>query len=567
MRAQVSASQQRGQKLYQKGDFKGAIEAFGEALRQPNVDTIGILDNRCATYCKLEQYDLARRDAKQMIKTAKDDERGYMRCGKVLLLEGKPEKAQEIYAYGLKMLPSEHPRRGMLEQLHKKLEDRMLLNRHDPFTMLPLEVAMLVVQQLSFKQIVGILRVCKDWERFFGSMTNLWMHIDLTGARGKVPWTAVRSYIRRSKAMLTHATIKNLSTASTPKTLEFLSRCPRLEHLELWVSHDCKDFYQKFKGSKKLKSLVLSADLPISHDYFGRLLADLPKLERIALWNVKSSNMDLYNSGQWPKYLPNLKSITLASRQNVPQPTAQHMPALSVPDLTKSNESPMYPNLEELRLDFDPEVHNIYTFPHGPDRHLPPLRRLELRGKTIEQDLCAILPTTIEHLHVQGGSARRPTYLELRDGTLPNLHTLIFIDTGFISPQTLPVFLNDAQAPIRTLYLNECFNLKIYDLFDMIQSTEVPNPELESMTELSVTHMRGVDDVGARRIFTMLLDLKVLNLSYTQITGVTIRLFADARISESREGAKLDRLVVRGCEGVSSDAVAYGRERGLEVIT
>lgn len=109
--------------------------------------------------------------------------------------------------------------------------------------------------------------------------------------------------------------------------------------------------------------------------------------------------------------------------------------------------------------------------------------------------------------------------------------------------------------------------MKIYDLFDMIQSTEVPNPELEKMTELSVTHMRGVDDVGSRRIFTLLLDLKVLNLSYTQITGVTIRLFADARTSDSREGAKLDRLIVRGCEGVSSDAIAYGRERGLDVIT
>jgi F-box/TPR repeat protein Pof3 len=42
----------------------------------------------------------------------------------------------------------------MLEQLHKKLEDRMLLNRHDPFTMLPLEIAVLIIQQFSFKQIV-----------------------------------------------------------------------------------------------------------------------------------------------------------------------------------------------------------------------------------------------------------------------------------------------------------------------------------------------------------------------------------------------------------------------------
>jgi hypothetical protein len=38
---------------------------------------------------------------------------GYLRCGKVLILEGKLEKALEIYAYGLKMLPSEHPRRGV----------------------------------------------------------------------------------------------------------------------------------------------------------------------------------------------------------------------------------------------------------------------------------------------------------------------------------------------------------------------------------------------------------------------------------------------------------------------
>lgn len=170
-------------------------------------------------------------------------------------------------------------------------------------------------------------------------MTSLWMHIDLTGARGKVPWTAIRSYIRRSKALLTHATIKNLSPTSTPKVLEFLSRCPRLEYLELWVSHDCKDFYQKFKGSKRLKSLVLSADMAISHDYFGRLLADLPKLERIALWNMKSSNMDFYNSGQWPKSLPNLKSITLASRQSVSQPTAQHMAVLSVPGLMQVSKS------------------------------------------------------------------------------------------------------------------------------------------------------------------------------------------------------------------------------------
>lgn len=38
-------------------------------------DAIGILDNRAATYCKLDLYDQARRDAKHMIKKAKEDDR------------------------------------------------------------------------------------------------------------------------------------------------------------------------------------------------------------------------------------------------------------------------------------------------------------------------------------------------------------------------------------------------------------------------------------------------------------------------------------------------------------
>lgn len=38
-------------------------------------DPVGILDNRAATYCKLENLDFALRDAKQMIKTDRCDER------------------------------------------------------------------------------------------------------------------------------------------------------------------------------------------------------------------------------------------------------------------------------------------------------------------------------------------------------------------------------------------------------------------------------------------------------------------------------------------------------------
>jgi F-box/TPR repeat protein Pof3 len=99
-----------------------------------------VLDNRAATYSKLEQLHEARRDAKQMIKLGKNsDERvsldfrsstmfalthgiqGYLRCAKVLLLEGKAEKALEIYAYGLKMLSADHPRRSVRKMVLERV--------------------------------------------------------------------------------------------------------------------------------------------------------------------------------------------------------------------------------------------------------------------------------------------------------------------------------------------------------------------------------------------------------------------------------------------------------------
>lgn len=91
-------------------------------------------------------------------------------------------------------------------------------------------------------------------------------------------------------------------------------------------------------------------------------------------------------------------------------------------------------------------------------------------------------------------------------------------------------------------------------------------PAVKSMSELALTQCRDMDDEVTPSIVTMLPALKVLDLSATSITGVTIRLLADQRKSESTEMAKLDCLVVRGCGEVSRDAVAYGREKGLRVV-
>ena len=61
-------------------------------------------------------------------------------------------------------------------------------------------------------------------------------------------------------------------------------------------------------------------------------------------------------------------------------------------------------------------------------------------------------------------------------------------------------------------------------------------------------------------------DLKVVHLSYSAVTGRAIKMLADARFSGDKM-AHIDRIYVKGCENVSSDAIVYGRASGVEIFT
>lgn len=221
----------------------------------------------------------------------------------------------------------------------------------------------------------------------------------------------------------------------------------------------------------------------------------------------------------------------------------------------------MYPNLEELRLDWNPPKYERYVFdPVVDEGCLPPLRRLDLNGLTVGPQFYKQLPASLEFLRISGGSPARIDVGE-EYTKLPHLHTLIFNDTPWVTPDTLPLFLVHSQAPIRTLHLNECFNL--HEFTTMIVMVDYTR----DLKDLSITGLPGAKDDSAQVLYQNLLDLKVLNLSQTQISGCTIRMFADALASQEPGVARLDRLVVKGCSDVSSDAVAYGQAKGLEMIT
>lgn len=80
-----------------------------KALDRTRIPTtkLSILDNRAATFEKLgkENYILALRDAKRMIKIQKTSARGYLRAGKIFQIMGESNAALETYAYGLYKIP------------------------------------------------------------------------------------------------------------------------------------------------------------------------------------------------------------------------------------------------------------------------------------------------------------------------------------------------------------------------------------------------------------------------------------------------------------------------------
>jgi F-box/TPR repeat protein Pof3 len=223
---------------------------------------------------------------------------------------------------------------------------------------------------------------------------------------------------------------------------------------------------------------------------------------------------------------------------------------------------------------WDPARSFSYRFdPVQDGEHLPPLRVLDLRGAAVQHNFYSILPDTLQTLRFYSGSIENPAvggfggnFLTPGENELPNLTTLTFNDTPWINLVTLSLFLLHSKAPLRTLQVNLCHNIKGLDFLKLISDPDGANTELENITELGVACMADMDDINVGHLWATLPHLKVLDLSQTKITGCTIRMFADTRFEDSAT-AKLDALIIKGCDDVSRDAIDYGRSMGLRIVT
>jgi F-box/TPR repeat protein Pof3 len=95
--------QELGRRHYKLKQYEKAIEAFTHGLDL--APTLSLFDHRAAAYDKLEDYNAAVKDGRDMIKLDKQEIKGYLRTASILEKMKKPETALGIYKYGMKNVP------------------------------------------------------------------------------------------------------------------------------------------------------------------------------------------------------------------------------------------------------------------------------------------------------------------------------------------------------------------------------------------------------------------------------------------------------------------------------
>lgn len=147
----------------------------------------------------------------------------------------------------------------LLKKSHKDLMDKLCPPTSvDPLTVLPRELAEMVLEYLTFRQRINACLVTKGWAHFIRSSPNLWTHLDLTGARKKVSGKFISRAINVARTKLRAATLNNLYDFE--KTVRALVKACPLEELTLLrcglVGQPLTDAVAK----SRLKSLTVHKD-------------------------------------------------------------------------------------------------------------------------------------------------------------------------------------------------------------------------------------------------------------------------------------------------------------------
>lgn len=166
------------------------------------------------------------------------------------------------------------------------------------------------------------------------------------------------------------------------------------------------------------------------------------------------------------------------------------------------------------------------------------------------------LPSTIRHLHLIATSIQFawPESGQPFEGyNLQELETLDMSHNRLLTYTALEILLKPSKGKLTELDLSCCGQIDRAAIYGLIT-----NGYLDTIVELRLSHA-DVDDFIAEALAGSCPQLKRLNLSCTKITGVGVK-----SLVQKPQGG-MEELVLDHCAGVSTDAVAYAKAKGIRV--
>jgi F-box/TPR repeat protein Pof3 len=445
----------------------------------------------------------------------------------------------------------------LLQQLHDKLTRKLSpASAIDPFTVLPAELAEMVLEYCSFRHMVNCMRVSKGWRDYLSKLPKLWMHLDLSGARRPVPRSFVNTAFKRSEYRMTRVTIHRFEHMDVLKNLAKAAK--DLSELELIsLPHTMSaTLIDIVKSAPKLRKFTVHPE--ITQDTAEQIMHARPVLEHVVFGALRTSR----TVTNWTASFENLR--TLSIHWSSPIPAGNFM----LTDLLGR-----MPCLESLSLSNVQDLEAQQGWPRD-EAQLPPLKSLALKRVNIEQ--FPLLPPMLQRLVIEndGGRLNLANIAALHRCCVPELTHLAISGFKGLNVDTLGNLLDTCShnsetracmtpKPLQSLTLHGLLYNQASDLLFRSEKMEsilgtsprVLTPALEAM-DIS-TMPCGDDEI--ERLLTYETGLKTIDLSHTNITGASIKMLADKL-------PKLTSIKANNCTRINGrDAINYAERKGIAV--